>query len=164
MLEAFDNNGCMSSGVAGMSCRDGKKPIIGLVNGHAHGGGFEVALNCDLTLASPHATFRIPDCIRGMAALEGAYPRLCRVVGLQRAMDLSLTARRLSAAEAQDWGIILHVIPGDELLREGLKIARAIASVSPQAICAAREAIRDALDNGMPSQLLFCLLLCGSSH
>ncbi|KAJ5112012.1 hypothetical protein N7532_000057 [Penicillium argentinense] len=137
------------SGFAGMSCRDGKKPIIGLINGHAHGGGFEMALNFDLTLASPNATFRAADCQHGLAALAGAYPRLCRIADLQRTMDLSLTARRPSAAEAEEWGIVLRVIPEEELLREGLKMARAIASLSPHAIFVAREAVRNSLNYGV---------------
>lgn len=141
-----------------MSCRDSKKPIIGLVNGHAHGGGFEIALNCDFMLASPNATFRIPDCQHGMAALGGAYPRLCRVIGLHRTMDLSLTARQLSAAEAKDWGIVMRIIPEHDLLREGLKMACAIASLSPQAVYITREAVRDAQNNGISLQLRFGLL------
>lgn len=133
-----------SNGFAGMTRRVGRKPIIAAVNGHAHGGGFEIALNSDLVIASNHATFRLPDVIRGTAALEGAFPRICRIFGLQRAMLLSLTAYTLHAKEAMEWGLVQKLLPIEELVKEAVKMAMLISSMSPDSIIASRAGVRQA--------------------
>ena len=94
-----------ASGFAGISRRRGRKPIIAAVNGLAHGGGCEIIVNCDVVLASPSAVFALPEAKRGLVALAGALPRLPRVVGRMRAMEMALTGRNVSAEEAKAWGL-----------------------------------------------------------
>jgi enoyl-CoA hydratase/carnithine racemase len=133
-----------TSGFAGLTRRVGKKPIIAAVNGHAHGGGFEIALNSDLVIASPNANFRLPDVLRGTAALMGAFPRMCRTFGLQRATLLALTAYTLSAEEAKTWGLVQKVVPVENLIREAVNMAALIASMSPDSVIVSRAGIRQA--------------------
>jgi enoyl-CoA hydratase/carnithine racemase len=90
------------SGFAALTNRKGKKPIISAVNGHAYGGGMEIALNSDLVIASENATFSLPDVKRGTAALEGGLPRLSKLFGLQRAMLIALTGYVLGVQEAKE--------------------------------------------------------------
>jgi len=132
-----------STGFAGLTRRTGKKPIIAAVNGHAHGGGFEIALNSDLVIASPNANFRLPDVLRGTAALEGAFPRIVRNFGLQRAMLLALTGYVLSAKEAKEWGFVLKVVEGGKLVEEALNLARLVASMSPDSVVVSRSGVRE---------------------
>ena len=80
--EAARTTAYPTNGFGGLTSRFGKKPIISAVNGHAHGAGFEIALNSDIVLASPNATFRLPDVMRGTAALTGAFPRMCASFGM----------------------------------------------------------------------------------
>lgn len=127
-----------------MTRRVGKKPIIAACNGHAHGGGFEIALNSDLVLASPNADFRLPDVLRGTAALEGAFPRLCRTFGLQRANLIALTAYTLSAQEALQWGLVQQIVPPGDLLAEAVKMAGLIAGMSPDSVIVSRAGVREA--------------------
>ncbi|SLM40752.1 carnitinyl-dehydratase [Lasallia pustulata] len=133
-----------STGFAGLSRRVGRKPIIAACNGHAHGGGFEVVLNSDIVLASPNADFRLPDVLRGTAALAGAFPRLCRTFGLQRANLIALTAYTLSAEEAQQWGLVQRIVPLGDLVLEAVRMAGLIASMSPDSVIVSRAGIREA--------------------
>ncbi|SLM33691.1 enoyl-hydratase [Lasallia pustulata] len=94
------------SGFGGLSRRAGKKPIIAAINGLCLGGGCEISINADMVLASAAATFGLPEVKRGVVALAGALPRLVRTVGRQRAMEMALTGRTLSAHEAREWGTL----------------------------------------------------------
>jgi enoyl-CoA hydratase/carnithine racemase len=132
------------TGFAGLSRRLGKKPIIAAVNGHAHGGGFEIALNSDLVLASPNANFRLPDIARGTAAMMGAFPRICRNFGLQRANLLALTGYTLRAEEAKEWGLVQKVVESRKLLEEAVKLAALMASMSPDSVIVSRAGVREA--------------------
>ncbi|QVM07764.1 hypothetical protein D8B26_002455 [Coccidioides posadasii str. Silveira] len=140
------------NGFAGMTRRVGKKPIIAACNGHAHGGGFEIILNSDIVIASSNADFRLPDVLRGTAALEGAFPRLCRNFTLQRAMWLALTAHKLTAQEALDWGLVQKVVPIEELITETVKVAKLIASMSPDSVIVSRAGIRQAWETSSVEQ------------
>lgn len=133
-----------STGFAGLTRRVGKKPIIAAVNGHAHGGGFEIALNSDLVIASPNANFRLPDVLRGTAALMGAFPRMCRTFGLQRANLIALTSHTLCVDEAKEWGLVQKIVSQENLVDEALKMATAIASMSPDSVIVSRAGIRQA--------------------
>ncbi|TAQ86968.1 hypothetical protein B7494_g4703 [Chlorociboria aeruginascens] len=133
-----------STGFGGLTRRLGKKPIIAAVNGHAHGGGFELALNSDLVVASHNATFRLPDVLRGTAALMGAFPRICRTFGLQRANLLALTAYTLRAEEAREWGLVMFVVPLEELVAKAVEVAKGIASMSPDSVVVSRSGVREA--------------------
>ncbi|KAH7411296.1 enoyl-CoA hydratase/carnithine racemase [Cadophora sp. MPI-SDFR-AT-0126] len=137
-----------STGFAGFTRRTGRKPIIAAVNGHAHGGGFEIALNSDLVLASSNADFRLPDVLRGTAAVEGAFPRIVRNFGLQRAMLLALTGYVLSAEEAREWGFVTKVVEGERLVEEAVKLAAVVASMSPDSVIVSRSGVREGWEGG----------------
>lgn len=105
-----------------LSRRRGKKPVIGAVNGLAHGGGMEAVTNLDLVVACKGARFCLPEVKRGVAAAAGALPRLCRLVGRVRAMEMALTGRTVSAEEAHSWGIVNVVVDDhDDPLSESVE-------------------------------------------
>ncbi|KAK2780638.1 hypothetical protein FQN53_001062 [Emmonsiellopsis sp. PD_33] len=141
---AARQNNYPSSGFAGLTRRNGRKPVIAACNGHAHGGGFEIIINSDIVIAAENADFRLPDVLRGTAALSGAFPRLNRSFGLQRAMWLALTAHTLTAQEAHQWGLVQKIVPIDDLIPETVKVASLIASMSPDSVIVSRAGIRQA--------------------
>ncbi|KAI9896789.1 hypothetical protein N3K66_007811 [Trichothecium roseum] len=138
-----------SGGFGGMSNRTGRKPIVVACNGHAHGGGFEMVLNADVIFASPNATFRLPEVLRGVSALAGALPRAMLLFGNHRTMDLVLTGRTLTADEALRWGLLKDVVPADELLGRALDYAGEIAGLSPDSVVISRLAAREAWETGV---------------
>lgn len=127
-------------GFAGLTSRfDLDKPVIAAVNGIAMGGGFELALACDLVVADERATFALPEPRVGLAALGGGIQRLPREVGLKRAMGLLLTGRRLSAREGFELGFVNEVVPGD-VLAAARRWAAEILQCSPLAVRATKRA------------------------
>lgn len=103
-------------GYAGLSDRfDLGKPVIAMVNGFALGGGFELALSCDLIIASDTASFGLPEPLVGAVALGGGMHRLPRQIGLKNAMGLLLTSRHVSAAEGYRMGFVNEVVAPDDL-------------------------------------------------
>ncbi|HYE44286.1 MAG TPA: enoyl-CoA hydratase-related protein [Caulobacter sp.] len=141
--------GSPPSGFAGLTSRfDLNKPLIAAVNGVAMGGGFEIALACDIILASETAVFALPEPKVGLAALAGGLHRLPRQIGLKRAMGMILTARRVSAAEGLTLGFVNAVVPPHELMGEALKWAGMISECSPMSIRASKEAVMQGLDAG----------------
>ncbi|EXJ93635.1 hypothetical protein A1O1_02027 [Capronia coronata CBS 617.96] len=132
-----------SSGFGGISRRVGKKPIIAAVNGFALGGGFEIVLNCDMTVASPTATFGLPESLRGIYAGAGGLPRLVRNIGLPLASEISMAGRTLSASEALRLNLINHVSKSqDSCVAEAVELAKRVAEISPDAIIVTRAALR----------------------
>lgn len=132
------------TGFAGMSRRVGKKPIIAAVNGFALGGGFEIVLNCDMSVASPTATFGLPEALRGIYAGAGGLPRLVRNVGMPLASEISMTGRTLSAAEALQYNLINKVSKSaDTVVQEAVALATKVANISPDAIIVTRAALRE---------------------
>jgi crotonobetainyl-CoA hydratase len=141
-------------GFAGLSDRlDLDKPLIAAVNGVAMGGGFEIALACDIILAADHASFALPEPRVGLAALGGGLQRLPRSIGLHRAMAAILTARRISAAEGLALGFVHAVHPPADLLAEALTLARTICESSPLSIRASKAAALRAFDGPLAAQL-----------
>ena len=134
-----------ASGFGALSTRTGKKPIIAAVNGICFGGGFEIVINVDLILASPSATFALPEAKVGVVALAGALPRLVRTVGKQRAMEMALTGRTFSAQEMRDWGVVNKVVEeGTEggVVGEAVRWAEGIVSQSsPDSVLVSRAGI-----------------------
>ncbi|KAJ0167253.1 putative enoyl-CoA hydratase, mitochondrial [Colletotrichum tanaceti] len=125
-----------------LSRRRGKKPVVAAVNGLAVGGGCEFVVNCDLVVAADDAYFALPEVKRGVAAIGGALPRLIRTVGLQRASELALTGRNVSAREMAAWGIVNKVVPGGDVVDEAVRYAAMIAANSPDAIICTRAGLR----------------------
>lgn len=134
-----------SAGFAGLSNRGGRKPVVAAVNGLCLGGGMEVALNCDVVLASADAVFGLPEVKRGVIALAGALPRLVRTVGKQRASEMALLGRHYDARTMCAWGVVNRVVPTEQkggVLAEALAWAAEVAGNSPDAVLATREGLR----------------------
>ncbi|RAL12013.1 enoyl-CoA hydratase/isomerase family protein [Aspergillus homomorphus CBS 101889] len=128
-------NRMTAPGLAGLPRRRGPKPIIAAVNGFCLGGGFEMITNCDIVLASPDATFGLPEVQRGIAAVAGSLPRLVRVLGRQRAAQIALSGIPFSAAQMERWGLVNEVVADKALLvTRAVEIATTIASNSPDSI------------------------------
>ncbi|MGH6987520.1 MAG: enoyl-CoA hydratase-related protein [Caulobacteraceae bacterium] len=135
------------SGFAGLTTRfDLTKPLIAAVNGVAMGGGFEIALACDLIIASETAVFALPEPRVGLAALAGGLHRLPRAIGLKRAMGMILTARRVSAREGLELGFVNEVVAPSELMAAARRWADQICELSPMSIRASKEAVMKGLD------------------
>src|SRR5512134_2487775 len=112
-----DMSGQPATGFAGLTNRpDLVKPVIAAVNGVAMGGGFEIALACDLIVASEDATFALPEPRVGLAALAGGVHRLPRQIGLKNAMGMILTGRRVPADEGLRLGFVNEVVAADDLM------------------------------------------------
>ena len=139
--------GSPPSGFAGLTSRfDLTKPLIAAVNGVAMGGGFEIALACDLIIASDKAVFALPEPKVGLAALAGGLHRLPRQIGLKRAMGMILTARRVSAEEGAALGFVNEVAPHADLLTVANRWAQMICECSPMSIRASKQAIQMGLE------------------
>uniref|UniRef100_A0A383V9A1 Enoyl-CoA hydratase n=1 Tax=Tetradesmus obliquus TaxID=3088 RepID=A0A383V9A1_TETOB len=114
--------------------RKGWTPLIAAVNGIALGGGAELAMLCDVIIASTAASFGLPEVTLGVIPGIGGTQRLPRLVGRARAMDAMLTARRISAEEALSWGLVSRLVQPEQLLPEAQAIADKLASFSPGAV------------------------------
>lgn len=123
-----------------------RTPTIAAVNGFALGGGCEVAMMCDLIIASDAASFGQPEITLGVIPGIGGTQRLVRAIGKAKAMDLVLTGRRITAAEAEAWGLVSRVVPADSLMDEALAIATQIAGRSLPALYDATAAIDAAFE------------------
>lgn len=99
-----------------------------------------MAVNADMVYASPKAIFGLPEPKVGVVALAGALPRLVRTVGRQRAMEMALTGRSLSAEEAERWGLVNKVV--EDVVGEAVKVATMIAENSPDSVIVSREGIK----------------------
>jgi enoyl-CoA hydratase/carnithine racemase len=117
---------------------------IAAVEGYAMGGGFELALACDLIVASSAATFALPEVKVGIFPGGGSTRTLTWLVGAARARDVILTGRRLTAEEAEHWGIVARVVPPGEVLTAAKALAATIAEGAPLGIRQAKAAIRGA--------------------
>jgi enoyl-CoA hydratase/carnithine racemase len=134
------------SGFAGLTSRfDLTKPLIAAVNGVAMGGGFEIALACDIIIAADTATFALPEPRVGLAALAGGLHRLPREIGTKRALGMILTARRVSAAEGKELGFVNEVVPAAELMTAAKRWAQQICELSPMSIRASKQAVYQGL-------------------
>ncbi|MGK2914314.1 MAG: enoyl-CoA hydratase-related protein [Porticoccaceae bacterium] len=137
----------VATGFAGLTSRfDCNKPIIAAVNGVAMGGGFEIALACDLVIASDNAIFALPEPRVGLAALAGGLHRLPRQIGLKQAMGMILTGRRVSAAEGKVLGFVNEVVPQAELMAAANRWAQQILECSPLSIRTSKAAVMAGLD------------------
>ena len=125
----------VETGFAGLTSRYNlNKPLIAAVNGVAMGGGFEIALACDLIIASENASFALPEPKVGLAALAGGMHRLPRQIGLKRAMGMMLTGRNVLADEGKELGFVNEVVPQNELLVKAEEWAKMIMECSPVSI------------------------------
>ncbi len=117
------------------------KPIIAAINGYCLAGGFELALACDIRIASETATFGLPEVSLGIIPGAGGTQRLARVAPLGGALEMILTGERISAAEAYRLGIVNRVVPPASLLPAALALAERICLNGPLAVQAAKQAV-----------------------
>jgi len=134
-------------GFGGLSSRfDLTKPVIAAVNGVAMGGGFEIALACDIIIASEQATFALPEPKVGLAALAGGLQRLPRQIGSKRALGMILTGRHVPAAEGYELGFVNTVVPADELMATAREWATMVTQCAPLSIRASKDVVYRSLD------------------
>ncbi len=132
-----------------------KKPILAAVSGFALGGGCELAMMCDLIVASETAKFGQPEIKIGTIPGAGGTQRLTRAVGKAKAMELILTGRFMSAEEAVAYGLAIKVVPVEMLMHEVLALAKEIAALSPIAVQLAKEAVNRAYETHLDEGLAF---------
>ncbi len=130
-----------------------RKPVIAAVSGWALGGGFELAMACDMIVASETAVFGQPEINLGIIPGAGGTQRLVRTVGKYLAMEIVLNDRRLSAEEAARFGLVNRVVPVERYLDEALDLARQIARRAPVAVRLAKEAVQFALESTLSAGL-----------
>ncbi len=123
-----------------------RKPLIAAVSGYALGGGFELAMMCDMIVASESAVFGQPEINLGVIPGAGGTQRLVRAVGKSLAMEIILNDRRLSAEEALHHGLVNHVYPRESYLDEALALANQIAARAPVAVRLAKDAVNRAYE------------------
>ncbi|WP_374272925.1 enoyl-CoA hydratase-related protein [Paenirhodobacter enshiensis] len=123
-----------------------RKPVIAAVSGHAIGGGCEIALMCDIVIASETARFALPEATIGIIPGAGGTQRLTRIVGKAVAMDMILTGRSLSAAEALALGVVSRVVPAGSQVETALEIATRLAAQSRPILRIAKEAVNHAYE------------------
>ncbi|MFM8349006.1 MAG: enoyl-CoA hydratase-related protein [Bacteroidota bacterium] len=137
------------------SMRQVSKPVIAAVSGYALGGGCELAMLCDIIIASETAKFGQPEVKIGTIPGAGGTQRLTRAVGKAKAMELVLTGRFLSAQEALQYGLVARVTAADQYLPESIALASEIAACSPVAIRLAKEAVNQAFEGSLQEGVAF---------
>jgi enoyl-CoA hydratase len=128
-------------------------PLIAAVSGFALGGGCELAMMCDIIIASDTAKFGQPEITLGTIPGIGGTQRLTRAIGKSKAMDLCLTGRMMDAAEAERSGLVSRVVPADQLMGEVMTAAEKIASMSQPAAAMAKEAVNRAFETPLSEGL-----------
>ena len=123
-----------------------EKPVIAAINGDALGMGLELALSCDIRLASDKAKFGFPEVAKGLIPADGGTQRLPRVVGRGKALEMILTAGTITAKEALEIGLVSRIVPGRELMPEAEALARDVAAKGPIALKFIKEAVNKGLD------------------
>lgn len=132
-----------------------KKPLIAAVSGFALGGGCELAMTCDMIIASETAVFGQPEIKIGVMPGAGGTQRLTRAIGKARAMEMVLTGKFISAQEALQYGLINKVVPVELYLQEAIQLAENIAGMPPLACQLAKESVNRAFDTHLEEGLYF---------
>ncbi|MCS7161891.1 MAG: enoyl-CoA hydratase-related protein [Bacteroidia bacterium] len=132
-----------------------KKPLIAAVSGYALGGGCELAMLCDIIIASETAQFGQPEIKIGVIPGAGGTQRLTRAIGKARAMEYILTGKFFSAQQAEAWGLVTRVVPVELYLEEALRLAEEIASMPPIAVQLAKQAVNKAYELSLEEGLHF---------
>src|SRR5579884_1599398 len=130
-----------------------RKPLIAAVGGYALGGGCELAMNCDMIVASENARFGQPEILIGVIPGAGGTQRLARTIGKYRTMEMVLTGAQISAQEMAAHGLVNRVVPKGEHLTEALKLAKTVAAQAPIAARLAKEAVLAAFETPLAEGL-----------
>lgn len=128
---------------------DMKKPSIAVVKGAAIGGGCEIALMCDIIYAGTSARFAFPEVSHKTIPGGGGTQRTTAAVGKSRAMEMILSGDRISAHDAEKWGLVSRVFDDDVVMDEALKLAARIAAHSPMAVMKAKQAIKGFVEHSL---------------
>ena len=131
------------------------KPVIAAINGFALGGGCELAMACDIRLASEKAKFGQPEVGLGITPGFGGTQRLPRIVGVSKAMELILTGKTIGAAEAKAIGLVSEVYPPEELMDKALDLANAICANAQIAVCQSKRCIRMGMQTDIATAAAF---------
>jgi enoyl-CoA hydratase/carnithine racemase len=123
-----------------------ERPVIAAINGDALGTGLEIALSCDIRIASRKARFALPQVAQGYIPADGGTQRLPRIVGRGKALELLLTATTISADEALEIGLVSRVASPRELAAEAARLAETIAARGPLALRYLKEAVNEGMD------------------
>jgi enoyl-CoA hydratase len=129
------------------------KPVVAAVGGFALGGGCELALACHLRIASENARFGLPEVGLGIIPGYGGTVRLARLIGLGRAVEMTLTGEMVGAARAAEWGLVSDVVPREQLMEEAKSFLRRITKHGPLAVRMALESIYHAVDTSTTEAL-----------
>lgn len=132
-----------------------KKPLIAAVSGFALGGGCELAMTCDMIMASETARFGQPEIKIGVMPGAGGTQRLTRALGKARAMEMVLTGKMITAEEAMQFGLVNRVVPVEMLMHETLRLAQEIAAMSPLAAQLAKESVNRSFETHLDEGLHF---------
>jgi len=132
-----------------------RKPVIAAVAGFAMGGGCELALSCDVIVAAESAQFALPEVKLAMLPGAGGTQRLPRAIGKAKAMDMCLSARVLSAQEADRYGLVSRVVANEQLMTETMALAERIAGYSLPALMAIKESVNRAWESSLTEGILF---------
>jgi enoyl-CoA hydratase/carnithine racemase len=131
------------------------KPVIAAVKGYCMGGGFELVLQCDISIAADNAIFALPEVTHGFFPGGGACQRLPRLIGYQKAKELILTGRRFDAQEAKELAIINRIVPADQVMAEALAMAKKIAAYPSMGVIQAKRAMNQSLEVSLAAGLRF---------
>jgi enoyl-CoA hydratase len=129
------------------------KPLIAAVGGYALGGGCELAMHCDMIVASENARFGQPEILLGVMPGAGGTQRLARTLGKYRTMEIVLTGAQVTAQEMHALGLVNRVVPQGEHLTEALKLAKTVAAQAPIAVRLAKEAVNAAFETTLEEGL-----------
>jgi enoyl-CoA hydratase len=141
-----ENPAAGGRGFGGIVARPPATPVIAAVEGYALAGGFEIALACDLIVASEEATFGLPEVTRGLVAAAGGLLRLPRRIPYHLAMEIALTGDRFSAARLQQAGLITRLVPAGQALDQARQLAVRIAENAPLALEATKRIVVESAD------------------
>jgi enoyl-CoA hydratase len=131
------------------------KPVMAAINGYALGGGFEIALACDIRIASNNSRFGLPEVTLGVIPVGGGTQRLPRLIGSAKAKELIFTGLTIGAQEALEIGFVNQVVPMEKLMNSALEMAVKISNNPPIAIREAKRAINLALNTNLETGLAF---------
>ena len=131
------------------------KPVIAAIKGYCMAGGYEMALQCDILIASDNAIFSLPEVTHGFFPGGGACQRLPRLIGYQMAKELIFTGRRWDAKEAKELGLVNKIMPLDKVMDEAMAMARKIASYPAIGVMQAKRALNQSMEVGLHAGLRY---------